>query len=70
MILAMWTIPVATGMGDIDLLAALVIRTAGQHVRSVLLPAPGHGFQGFDMAWQQGFIVHAQEAIFELVDDR
>lgn len=51
-VLAMGAVSVAAGMGNIDLLAAPVIRTTGQHVRSMLVPASSHGFQGLDMARQ------------------
>jgi len=57
-------------MGDIDPFAALVVRTASQHVRSMLMPASGHGRQGLAVAWQEIFLVGTEEAVPELVDDR
>jgi len=69
-VLAMGAVSVAAGMGDIDPFAAPVVRTAGQHVRSMLVSAAGHGPQSLDMAWQEIFIVGAEEAVPELVDDR
>ncbi len=51
-VLAMGAVSVTAGMGDIDLFAAPVIRTTGQHVRSMLVPASSHGLQGLDMARQ------------------
>lgn len=61
-VLAMGAVSVAAGMGNIYLFAALVIRTLGQHVWSMLLPASGHGLQGLAMARQQRFVVEAEES--------
>ena len=69
-VLAMGEIAVTTGMGNIDPLTALVIRTASQHVQTMLVAASGHSLQCFDMAWQEIFLVAAVEAVLESVDDR
>ena len=42
MVLAMGTVPVAAGMGDICLFAAVMIDALGQHVGTMLLPALLH----------------------------
>jgi len=52
MVLAMGTVSVPAGMGDIDLFSAVVIGTLCQHVRAMLLSALHHSLQGFFMAWQ------------------
>jgi len=39
MVLAMGTVSVPAGMGDIDLFSAVVIGTLCQHVQAMLLPA-------------------------------
>lgn len=70
MVLAMGTVPVAAGMRDIGLLAALVIGTLDQHMRTMLLSALGHGLQGLFMTRQDKFLVLSKKAIPELVDDR
>jgi uncharacterized membrane protein len=69
-VLAMGAIAVTTGMGNIDPLTALVIRTASQHVQTMLVATSGHGLQRLDMAWQEIFLVGAEEAVLESVDDR
>jgi len=70
MVLAMGTVPVATGMRNIDLFSAVVIGTLCQHVRSMLLSALHHGLQGLFMAWQDIIVVSVKKAIFEFGDDR
>jgi hypothetical protein len=70
MVLAMGTVPVATGMWNIDLFSAVVIGTLCQHVRTVPLSALHHGLQGLFMAWQDIFLVSIKKAILEFVDDR
>jgi len=69
MVLAMGTVSVAAGMGDIGLFPALLIGTLDQHVRTMLLSAPGHGLQGLSMTRQDKFWVLIKKAILELVDD-
>jgi hypothetical protein len=68
-VLAMRAVSVAAGVGNIHPFTAPVIRTLGQHVWSMLMSASGHGRQGFAMARQQSFIVDAEKAVFELVDN-
>ena len=70
MVLAMGTVPVATGMWNIDLFSAVVIGTLCQHVRAMLLSALHHGLQGLFMAWQDIILVSVKKAILEFVDDR
>ena len=70
MVLAMGTIPVATGMWNIDLFSAVVIGALCQHVRAMLLPALHHSLQGLFMAWQDIILVSVKKAILEFVDDR
>jgi len=43
MVLAVWAVPVAAGMWNIGLCSTVSVRTACQHVRTVILPASGHG---------------------------
>jgi len=50
MVLALRTIPVATGMGDIHLTVTVMTGASGQHVRTMLLAAPLHCLQGFSMS--------------------
>ncbi len=69
-VLAVGAVSVAAGMGNIDLFATPVIRTTGQHVRSMLVSASSHGLQGLDMAGQQIFSVGAKEAVLEFVNNR
>jgi hypothetical protein len=69
MVLAMRTIPVAAGMGNVDLPVALMVGALGQHVWAVLLPAPLHCLQGFSMSRQDHVFVLCQEAVFKFVDD-
>ena len=70
MVLAMGTVPVATGMWNIDLFSAVVIGTLCQHVRAMLMPAMRHSLQGLFMAWQGIIFVSVKKAILEFVDDR
>ena len=43
MVLAMRAVPVSAGMGNVGQCSAVMVRTARQHVRTVFLPASGHG---------------------------
>jgi len=43
MVLAMGTVPVAAGMGNVGMHSTVLVRTLYQHVGTVLLPASGHG---------------------------
>ena len=43
MVLAVWAVPVAAGMWNVGLCSTVTVRTARQHVRTVILPASGHG---------------------------
>lgn len=43
MVLAVWAVPVAAGMWNVGLCSTVTVRTARQHVRTVMLPASGHG---------------------------
>ena len=70
MVLAMGTVPVATGMWNIDLFSAVVIRTLHQHVRAVFLSALCHGLQSLCVAWQDGILVSVQKVVLEFIDDR
>ena len=57
MVPALGTVPVATGMWNIDLLSAVVIGTLYQHVRAVPLSELHHGLQGLFMDWQNIMLV-------------
>ena len=70
MVLAMGTVSVATGMRNIDLFPAVVIRALRQHVRAIFLSALCHGLQSLCMAWQDGILVSVQKTILEFVNDR
>jgi hypothetical protein len=60
----------AAGMWDIGFCAAIMIGTSGHHMRTMDVPAPGHGLQGFEMAWQNGSLIARKEPLPEPVDNR
>jgi hypothetical protein len=70
MVLAMGTVPVATGMGNIGLFLAVMVRTLGQHMRTMLLSTLAHGPQGFFMPRQGKGLVLGKETVTELIDNR
>jgi len=70
MILAMGTVPVSAGMGNIRLVSAVVIGASGQHMRAMLLSALFHGLQGFSMPRQDDIFILGKKPVFKFIDNR
>lgn len=69
MVLAMGTIPVSAGMGNRDLVVAMMIGASGQHVWAILLSALFHCPQGIPVPRQNCVFILREETVFKLVDD-
>jgi hypothetical protein len=69
MVLTMGTIPVSAGMGNRDLVVAMMIGASGQHVWAVFLSALFHCPQGFPMPRQNHVFILRQEAVFKFIDE-
>jgi hypothetical protein len=69
MVPAMGTIPVSTGMRNVDLIRTIVIGASYKHVWTILLPASFHSLQGFSMPRQNHIFILPKKTVFEFVDD-
>jgi hypothetical protein len=53
-------------MGNVDLTPAIVIRAAGKHVQTMLLPASFHSLQGFSMPRQNHIFILPKKNCFRI----
>jgi hypothetical protein len=69
MALAMGTVPVPTGMGDVSLIGTIIAAATSQHLGTEPAPAELHSHQCLSMTGQKTGFILMEQGRFKLVND-